>query len=101
MAVKLGGWDNRKDLKFINNVILSEKGTAVELRNRTGVTLSGNYAFGKSSIEQTALPNGLLELNKATWDGKEFDVRLRNAGIRATVGAQLEKNYAEKLVLKK
>ena len=63
--------------------------------------VSGNYTFGKASIEQAALPNGLLELNKVTWDGKEFDVRLRNAAIRASVGAQLEKNYAEKLVLKK
>lgn len=101
MAVKLGGWDNRKELKFNNNVILSDKGVAVELRNKSGVTLAGNYIFGKASIESVPLANGLLDLNKTTWDGKEFDVRLRNAAIRTAVGAQLEKNYAEKLIVKK
>jgi hypothetical protein len=102
MAVKLGGWDNRKDLKFYNNVILSEKDIAVELKNKTGVALSSNYVFGKmnNGIDQLALPNGIMELNKTSWDGKDFDVRLRNAAIGSTVGAQLSKNCAEKLILK-
>lgn len=103
LAVKLGGWDNRKDLKFANNVVLSEKGDTVELKNKNGVILSQNYYFGKTnySIGAIALNKGLLDLNKASWDGKEFDVRLRNATLRSAIGAQLEKNYAEKLVLKK